>query len=140
MRHDTGGLSGRDIAYLKWHEGVSWTKIYRKYPDHKPAAVRGAGRRYKKQHPEEFRDTGPSPDSTAFEENGNYAKAQAKSKHIATLPELIAACGVDLAVWRVQKWGVGHKSCEMGAKLVESECGRAQGDDLLILSFDRQSA
>ena len=114
------GLSGRDIARLKWHDGLSWTEIYRRYPKYKPSAIRSAARKYKAQHPEEFPDTTSTTGST-FEEDGNYARAQATSAHINTLPALLAECGVDLTVWRVQKWGVGHKSWEMGAKLVESD-------------------
>ena len=112
---------GAVVARLKWQGLVAWKDIYERYPKHRQTKIRSAARRYKRLHPNEFPASLSQEPKSTFEESGNYAEAQSDSQHISTLEQLIEVCNIDMTVWNVQKWGIGRKSWEMGAKVIESD-------------------
>ena len=106
---------GQRAAHLHWHNGLTWNEVAKELGAKRERA-RGAARRYKRNHPDEFLDAGADwdTDQVQSEHFTNRATVESKSPRIKTLDQLLEACEVDLETWRVDhyilnKWEVGAK-------------------------------
>lgn len=90
------------LIYLKEVEGASWETITERL-GRSYGSVRGRYIRLKRDSPTEAIADGQE-EMVHFAEDGNYATATSRSRLIQTLDQLLEACKVDLAIWRVDHY------------------------------------